>query len=101
MNVKFEVSEEKVVIYLEGELDHHNVKNLKDEIDNVLNRVKPKLTVIDLSKVPFCDSSGIAIVLGRYRLVSAMGGKIEVVNVNSNIKRLLSLGGVSRFVTIR
>ena len=100
MNVKFEIGEDTVVVFLEGELDHHNVKDLREQIDAVINRAKPKLTVLDLSKVPFSDSSGIAVVLGRYKLVNAMGGRVEVRNANPQVKKLLSFGGVSRLVTI-
>ena len=41
------------------------------------------------------DSSGIGLIMGRYRSMGLIGGKIKVINVPENIGRIISLSGIS------
>lgn len=58
---------EKIVIKLSGEIDHHTAPRIKRGLDEAFDKHKPKLIVLDLSGVSFMDSSGIGLLLGRYR----------------------------------
>ena len=75
MPVKIEIAPEAdtVTALLTGEIDHHGAGRLRDSIDETLRRTCPRLLVMDFGGVEFMDSSGIGIVLGRYRLMQDMG----------------------------
>ncbi len=98
MKVKFENTGETLFAYLDGEIDHHAVKGIKEQIDGMIKRTKPKRTVLDFKSVSFSDSSGIAVVIGRYKTMNTIGGKLEVKNTCNQVKKVLNLAGLQKFV---
>lgn len=87
-----------LVIHLPKELDHHNCRNLKYETDlllaeNYINRI-----IFDFTRTEFMDSSGIGILLNRYKQMAANGGKTVLCGVNARIHRILTIGGITRLM---
>ena len=78
-----------------GEMDQSCSEQLRYEIDSTIDSY-PELTsiVFDLSQVSFMDSSGIGILLGRYRLMTARGGRIAIREPRENIVRILRIAGI-------
>ena len=76
---------------LSGEIDHHWAAILREKIDE---RAAPAILILDFSAVTFMDSSGIGLILGRHKLVSAMGGVVVVQKAPKDIKRMLSIAGI-------
>ena len=66
--------------YLSGEIDHHAAQTLRREIDAQVDDRLPELLTLDFSGVTFMDSSGVGLILGRGRHVSALGGRLTVQN---------------------
>ena len=64
----------KLTAYISGEIDHHSAKSIRKEIDINVEKLKPTDLYLDFSKVDFMDSSGIGLVMGRYKLQSERGG---------------------------
>ena len=62
--------------YLSGEIDHHAAQTLRREIDAQVDDRLPELLTLDFSGVTFMDSSGVGLILGRGRHVSALGGRL-------------------------
>ena len=60
-----------------------------------VRRTCPRLLVLDFGGVEFMDSSGIGIVLGRYRLMQDMGGKLALRNLPPHIRRVMQVAGIS------
>lgn len=87
-----------LVIHLPRELDHHNCRNLKYETDLLLSENYISKVVFDFSKTEFMDSSGIGVLLNRYKQMAASGGRVVLCGVNSQIARILSIGGIHRLV---
>lgn len=84
-----------LTVNLKGEIDHNSAAKLRTAIDSQINALRPKMLELDFSKVGFMDSSGIGLIMGRYRSMGLIGGKIKVVNVPENIGRIISLSGIS------
>ena len=80
--------------YIEGELDHNAAARLRNRIDGATESLKPRLLCLDFSGVSFMDSSGIGLIMGRYRQVSLVGGKLKVINVPKNLQKIISLSGI-------
>lgn len=97
MPVKIEIAPEAdtVTALLTGEIDHHGAGKLRDSIDETLRRTCPRLLVMDFGGVEFMDSSGIGIVLGRYRLMQDMGGKLALRNLPPHIRKVMQVAGIS------
>ena len=98
--MKVETREEGdlLVLVFQGEMDHHNLRGISLQTDPVIKRLKPKMLLLDMQGVPFCDSSGIAAVIGRYKIVQAWGGKMLLHGLNNQVRKVLNLGGVFNIV---
>ena len=87
-------------VLLAGEIDHHSSCELRDRIDQAIERHRPQLLVLDFGGVTFMDSSGIGLIMGRYKLISSYGGRIEVANLPKNLRRVMRLAGIGQLATI-
>lgn len=86
---------------LDGELDHHTAKSARERIDTAVEKNGIRLLQLDFSSVSFMDSSGIGLILGRYRLMQSAGGRLEVVNTPPHLEKLMRLAGLSQLDVIR
>ena len=82
---------------LSGELDHHNAAVIREKLDTLLDDGINELT-LDMSGITFMDSSGIGVILGRYRRMSERGGKMYIKGVNDYSERILRMAGVLALV---
>ena len=89
------------VAKLTGEIDHHNAKELRAELDRFIVTVQPKELTMDFGGITFMDSSGIGLIMGRSRLMKECGGRLEVSDPQPYIRRVLKLSGIERIVKIR
>ena len=101
MKTDIKISSDIVRVYLLGDIDHHSATKIREEIDEAILRSKPKTVVLDFSDVGFMDSSGIGLVMGRYRLLKELGGEIEIENASKTITRLLALGGIEQIIKLK
>ena len=103
MNVTIEASKSVVVAYLIGEIDHHTAAAVREKIDSAITYKKPAHLIIDFRNVTFMDSSGIGLVMGRYRLLQSIMPKatIEIKNVSMQTKKIMELAGLGRIASIK
>lgn len=101
MPVRLEVKDDIVIAYLSGEIDHHTAKKIRDDIDNAVELNKPVTLVLDFCEVGFMDSSGIGLVMGRFKTMQAIGGKVTIQNPSMHIKKVMRLAGLDRIATIQ
>ena len=59
-----------------------------------MRRTCPRMLVLDFGGVEFMDSSGIGVVLGRYRLMQDMGGKLTLRNLPPHIRKVMQVAGI-------
>lgn len=100
MNVTVESSGNLMVAYLYGEIDHHTAVGIRDKIDNDLAFLKPQHLIMDFKNVSFMDSSGIGLVMGRYRLLQNFKATLEIRNVTPQTKKLMELAGLGAIAII-
>ena len=81
-----------------GDIDHHTAKYFRGEIDKAIRSHNP--LILDYSQVTFMDSSGIGLVMGRYRIMSEMGGEVIVASPPAYIRKVLQLAGMHRLTKI-
>ncbi|MGI5894143.1 MAG: STAS domain-containing protein [Candidatus Merdivicinus sp.] len=95
MPVTYDSQEDKLFAHISGDIDHHSAAGLRDSIDRMVESALPQLLVLDFSGVSFMDSSGIGLIMGRYKLMQSLGGSIRVERVPAPLKRLMNLAGLS------
>ncbi len=83
------------------DIDHHSSDVLRKRIDDELLAKNPKELIIDFSGVSFMDSSGIGLIMGRYKLAKSIGTVISICGLNSRCKKLLKLSSVTKFIPIK
>ncbi|WP_333859747.1 anti-sigma F factor antagonist [Clostridium sp.] len=98
MNLQFYVKEDNLVVIMEGELDHHSTEEARNKIDNQLDVEGINKLILDFSKVSFMDSSGIGVVIGRYKKLSAKNGRVCIVGVSPSVKRVFELSGMFKII---
>ena len=101
MNATIESNGELLFVYIAGEIDHHSAKPLREQIDNAVILHRPKHLVLDFQHVSFMDSSGVGLVLGRYRLMQQYRGTVELRHVSGQTKRMMQMSGVCSVAEIK
>lgn len=101
MAVKIESEHKKIRAFILGEIDHHSAVLIRKNIDNVICRKKPELLILDFGEVTFMDSSGIGLVMGRFKLMKSIGGEIRVENLSPGAYKIMRLAGIERLGEIR
>lgn len=89
-----------LVVRVLGDVDHHSTVGLREEIDRQLLEMRPRRLVLDLSATEFMDSSGLGLILGRYRKAQEMGIRLVLFRPTLAILRILALAGVENMLEI-
>lgn len=97
----YTVNNDVLIVQFKGEIDHHSAGRMAKEADELITKYEPSLLILDFGGVTFSDSSGIAVVLGRYKKMTAKGGQTELASVPKSIKRIFSLAALDKLVKIR
>ena len=97
-SAEYEVVEQCLIIRLKEELDHHSAMEISQRTDFMIERGAIKDIIFDFSSVSFMDSSGIGIIMGRYKRVICNGGNVAVVHVGDSIDRILKLSGLYKII---
>lgn len=98
MYLKFEKKEDKLIANLVGELDHHSAEEVRVKIDDRIDRDNIQKLILNFSGVTFMDSSGIGVVVGRYKKISSKGGAVCVTSVNNGVNRVFELSGLFKII---
>ncbi|MBR6535820.1 MAG: anti-sigma F factor antagonist [Lachnospiraceae bacterium] len=95
---EYELQKDVLVIRLKADLDHHTAVTVRESADALLTRSRAKHILFDFTGVDFMDSSGIGVIMGRYRQVIFQGGRVGVMGVGSNVDRILKISGLYKIV---
>lgn len=92
------VKDDKMVIYLSGEIDHHTAREIREGIDRLIITHRPKTFILDLEGIDFMDSSGLGLVLGRYKKIKETGADMYISNADDRTMRILKMAGVDKLI---
>lgn len=98
MYIKFNIVDDKLIANLIGELDHHSSQEVRVKIDDRIERDNIEKVILNFSKVTFMDSSGIGVVVGRYKKVKSYGGQMCVADVSKSVNRVFELAGLFKII---
>ena len=101
METEYKKEDNVLILKVREELDHHTVEKIRRKADYEIERYMPRKVIFDFNNVTFMDSAGIGLILGRYKNISILGGKLEVVNVSSQVIKILDMSGLSRLIEIK
>lgn len=99
MAVNIDINETNVTVCLSGEIDHHSAAMLREEIDRAIENSYPEVLIMDFGGVTFMDSSGIGLVMGRYKLMQNISGKVIIENAPKSIRKVFKMSGIEKLLT--
>ncbi|OFW75737.1 MAG: anti-sigma F factor antagonist [Alicyclobacillus sp. RIFOXYA1_FULL_53_8] len=89
-----------LVVQLQGEVDHHKAEELRNDIEVALEGTRYRGLVLSFRGIDFMDSSGLGLILGRYRTVTQHHGKMGLCEVNTTLSRLFELSGILKIIPV-
>lgn len=98
MHLKFDKKDNRLVVYLMGELDHHSAEEVRVKIDDRIDRDNIKSLIMNFRDVTFMDSSGIGVVIGRFKKVQTRGGNVCIIDVNHRVDKVFKLSGLYKII---
>ena len=89
-----------LIIKIFGELDQHKASSVRENADRELGRTGAVNVAFNFENVTFMDSSGIGVIMGRYKTVTALGGKVIIYGASDAVNRLIEMSGIKSIVTV-
>ena len=98
--MKYEVQENCLTIFLPSDLDHHNAEEIRKRSDYLIDQNHIRYVIFDFTDTTFMDSSGIGVIMGRYKRIYMLGGEVCAVHTSERMKKILTMSGVTRIMQI-
>lgn len=100
MNQLFTITGTALTIHLPEELDHHSSEKIRTEADRLIRTRNIRSVLFDFADTVFMDSSGIGMIIGRYKMIRFMGGNVLAIRVSEQMRRLLTMSGIYKVIDI-
>ena len=100
MNYTIKKENNYLVVAVMGDVDMSLTDSLRKDVDQALAEHNVNRLVFDLAEVDFIDSSGLGVILGRYKRVTAKGGKVYLAGAKPQVKKVLELSGLPRLMEL-
>lgn len=98
MNIRIDYIDTTLVVKLSGEIDQSCANEIRSDIDREIQLKNVKNLIFDFGGVTFMDSSGIGVILGRYKQIKARGGKTMIVRPQPQVDKILELSGLKKIM---
>lgn len=95
------LQEETLTIALTGEIDHHCAKEYMQIITAKIEAYTPKMCILDFQDVTFMDSSGIAVVINAFRMMTKMEGKLEISGLGQQPMKVFRASGIDKLINMK
>ena len=92
----FYLGKNSLVVELQGEIDQYAAAELKESIDLEIESSPKKNLIFDLKKVTMMDSSGIGLIVGRYKIITSLGGKMVLCGASESVSKMIKLSGIEK-----
>ena len=97
---EFRVIDNCLMIRLPEEVDHHRSAHIGELADRFILDKEVRHVVFDFGDTRFMDSSGIGIIVGRYKKISCFGGKVYIIHADKQIRRIIRMSGLEQIVEV-
>lgn len=98
LDVKLSKKGTTLIIRIMEDMDHHSAQYLRQKIDSELVKSTVKNIIFDFSCVNFMDSSGIGVIVGRYKNIQKLNGKAAILNANPKIMQIFEMSGILKII---
>lgn len=98
MYLNFHKKDNKLVIDLIGELDHHYADSVRNKIDDRIDRDDINKVILNFKDVTFMDSSGVGVVVGRYKNLKSKNGELCIADVRDSVNKVFEIAGIFKVI---
>jgi len=98
MNINCIERNGNLVVKIMGEIDHHSADEIRTTAEREYFRSGAKNMIFDFAHVSFMDSSGIGVIIGRYKELKKAGGKVFAINIGPEISRIFDISGLRKII---
>lgn len=99
MKESYTLTKGALIVKLAGELDQHAAVGLRSELDKKICAGCDNM-IFDLSELEFMDSSGIGVIIGRYKNITALGGMLVIAAPRPGVERILRLSAIDKIIPV-
>lgn len=89
-----------LTVFFDEEIDHHSSKGLRTQIEHLLTNRQIHTLILDFSNAEFMDSSGIGMLIGRYKTMAARSGILLARGLNPAMSKLFHMAGLHRIISV-
>lgn len=100
MEISCNAIDRNLVVAIEGDIDHHSTEFIRERIEREFARADARNIIFDFNKVSFMDSSGIGMILGRYRALEQQGGVVAVAGISAEAFRIFEVSGLRKLIAV-
>lgn len=100
MQVQLIRRKKNLIVRLKGELDHHTADIFRKSVRKELEKESNQNLILNVTNLTFMDSSGIGVILGRYKQVKDKGGQIVICGLDKHHQRIMQLGGLLKIIPV-
>ena len=100
MENRFEIQGNCLIIHLPKEVDHMVTDEIRRDSDEIIRKKYIRTITFDFSGTAFMDSSGIGVIMGRYRQIYLLGGEVWAVHANERMKKILNMSGMTKIIQL-
>ena len=94
----YRVKNHCLIVELGSDLDHHVSIQVKEHSDRIIQTGDIRHVIFDFTKSSFMDSSGIGVIMGRYKQVKYTGGTLAVTGITPPVDRILKISGLYKII---
>lgn len=95
---KFLIENDILIVRLKGELDHHEASALRSSWQHVIQENNIRHIILNLDQLAFMDSSGLGVILGRYKEIQQANGEMIICAISPIVKRLFDMSGLFKIM---
>jgi stage II sporulation protein AA (anti-sigma F factor antagonist) len=78
----------------------HSVPEFKSKVIEIMEKNNLKFLILNLTGIKFIDSSGLGAILGRYRYLKNISGKVVLIGLKPQVKRIFEMSGILKLMPV-
>ncbi len=99
MELYVEYEGSTLIFRLVGELDEHSAEFVRRKLDNAMSDGNYSAIVFDLARLSFMDSTGIGVIIGRYKTARKLNKNVYVKNPSATVDKIFKMSGLYEIIT--
>lgn len=100
LQIEMEHASKALIVRLKGELDHHTADAVKSRMEDAIGKGATHHVIVNMKDLKFMDSSGLGVILGRYKQINGKGGKMILCDVGPSVYRLFEMSGLFKILSV-